>query len=141
MHSQRKRNLKSLQKFLKNQQSINVAPFNKDVAPGKKKHKKLISVPLCLFRTLEVFIQSISPPAFDTLACMIIINPLYNMQYRFQSYSQKKDIRFQKAPKIGGLDLSKNDCCRIQSPTFFEYRNSEIVLPGKRNEKSEDAFC
>ena len=39
MHSQRKRNLKSLQKFLKNQQSINVAPFNKDVAPGKKPQK------------------------------------------------------------------------------------------------------
>jgi hypothetical protein len=35
IHSQRKRKLKSLKKFLKTQKSINVAPFNKDVAPGK----------------------------------------------------------------------------------------------------------
>ena len=30
-----KRKLKILKKFFKNQKSINVAPFNKDVAPGK----------------------------------------------------------------------------------------------------------
>ena len=30
-----KRKFKSLKKIVKNQKSINVAPFNKDVAPGK----------------------------------------------------------------------------------------------------------
>ena len=30
------RKLKSLKKFFKDKKSINVAPFNKDVAPGKK---------------------------------------------------------------------------------------------------------
>ena len=52
IHSQRKRKLKILKKFFTNQNLINVAPFNKDIAPGKKT-QKLISVPVCLFRTLE----------------------------------------------------------------------------------------
>ena len=40
MHSQRKKKSKILKKFLKNQKSINVAPFNKDVAPGKNLKNK-----------------------------------------------------------------------------------------------------
>ena len=35
IHTQMKRKLKSLKKFFKNQKSIDVAPFNKDVAPRK----------------------------------------------------------------------------------------------------------
>ena len=35
IHSQRKRKLKILKKLFKNQKSINIASFNKDVAPGK----------------------------------------------------------------------------------------------------------
>ena len=54
MHSQMKRKLK----FFKNQKSISVVPFNKDVAPGKKP-QILISLPVCLFRTLE-YVESIN---------------------------------------------------------------------------------
>ena len=35
MRSQRKRKLEILKKCFEDQKSINVAPFNKDVAPGK----------------------------------------------------------------------------------------------------------
>ena len=41
-----------IRKKLKMQNLINIAPFNKNVAPGKKP-PKIINVPLHLFRTLE----------------------------------------------------------------------------------------
>ena len=44
--------IKKLKKFFRNQKSINVACFNRDVAPGKKP-QKLMSITVCLFQTLE----------------------------------------------------------------------------------------
>ena len=38
IHSQRKRKLKILKKFFKDKNSINVAPFDKDLAHGKNSH-------------------------------------------------------------------------------------------------------
>jgi hypothetical protein len=54
-----KKKLKSLKKFFF--KSIKVSSFNKDVCSPWKKPQKIISVSLCLFRTLEYERQRLTP--------------------------------------------------------------------------------